>query len=82
MASDKVWFDIERTCGGERGSNEEWLRDGRVADGVIVGVRTEVGKVQLGGPGELGERRREDVVLEPRDEEPGFLGALTRRNDC
>lgn len=82
VASDEMWFDVERACGGKRGGDEQRLRDGRVTDGVIVGVGTEVGKVQFGGLGELGERRREDVVLEPRGEEPGFLGALTRRNDC
>ena len=82
VASDETWFGVERACGGERGSDEEWLRDGRVADGFLVGIGAEVGKVQLGGLGELGERRREDVVLEPRGKEPGFLGALTRRNDC
>ena len=69
------------TRGDEASGDDEGLRDGRVLDGVGVGLRAVRHEVEARGIAECLEPGAYAVELEPRGQEAGGLGALTRAHD-
>lgn len=62
-------------------TDDEGLGDGRVPDRVGVGLGPVPDEVDAGRLGERGERLGRAGELEPRAQEAGGLGALTRAHD-
>ena len=71
----------ERRGGDEPGRDDERLGDGGVLDRVGVGLGAVRDEVVAGGVAERGQLLTHAVELEPRGEEAGGLGALSRADD-
>ena len=67
--------------GHEAGRDDERLRDGGVLDRLGVGLGAVGHEVVPGGAAEGGQLLAHAVELEPRGEEAGGLGALSRADD-
>ncbi len=65
----------------EAGAHEQRLGDGGVLDGVLVGGGAVRDEVDLGRLGMGGQPVTQSGQLEPRVEEAGGLGALTRADE-
>ena len=71
----------QRAQGEEAGPHEQRLGDGGVLDGVLVGGGAVRDEVDLGRLGMGGQPVTQSGQLEPRVEEAGGLGALTRADE-